>query len=101
MPGRDAAENTTRLMMYGVVDGVVVIGLAWLQQREREAESVQVTASSSGRVSSATVIVTARARKKLPVTPATAMSGRNTTTGVIVEPTRGREISCSALRTDS
>ena len=44
-------------------------------------------------MSSATVMVTARARKKLPVTPVTEMSGRKTTTGVIVEPTSGTAIS--------
>ena len=39
-------------------------------------------------------MVTARARKKLPVTPVTEMSGRKTTTGVgIVEPTVGTAIS--------
>ena len=59
---------------------------------------VHVMASSND-VSSETVIVTASARKKLPVTPDTATSGRKTTTGVMVDPTRGREISCSALRT--
>ena len=35
-------------------------------------------------------MVTASARKKLPVTPVTAMSGRKTTTGVMVEPISGR-----------
>ena len=42
-------------------------------------------------------MVMASARKKLPVTPVTAISGRKTTTGVIVEPTRGRVISAERL----
>ena len=44
-------------------------------------------------------MVMASARKKLPVTPLTEMSGRNTTTGVMVEPMSGTVISLSALRT--
>src|SRR2546422_1898554 len=44
-----------------------------------------------------TVMVTARARKKLPVTPVMEISGRKTTIGVIVEPIRGMVISFSAL----
>ena len=48
-------------------------------------------------VKSETVIVTASARKKLPVTPVIEISGRKTTIGVIVEPIRGMVISCSAL----
>ena len=44
-------------------------------------------------------MVTASARKKLPVTPVTAISGRKTTTGVMVEKTSGRVTSASALRT--
>ncbi len=42
-------------------------------------------------------MVTARARKKLPVTPVVEMSGRKTTIGVIVEPIRGIVNSRSAL----
>ena len=42
-------------------------------------------------------MVTASARKKLPVTPVAAIRGRKTTTGVIVEKTSGVASSCSAL----
>ena len=43
-------------------------------------------------------MVTASARKKVPVTPVIAIKGRKTTIGVIVEPTKGTVISCNALR---
>ena len=46
---------------------------------------VQVTASASD-VSSETLMVTASARKKTPVTPVITISGMKTTTGVMVEP---------------
>ena len=42
-------------------------------------------------------MVTASARKKLPVTPVTEMSGRKTTTGVMVEPISGTVISRERL----
>ena len=64
---------------------------------ESESAGVKVTASAS-EVSRAAVMVRASARKKLPVTPVTAMRGRKTTTGVMVEPTSGVAISCSAMR---
>ena len=67
------------------------------RRNSRLSAGVQVTASSS-EVSSATVMVIARARKKLPVTPVTETRGRKTTTGVIVDPTRGAAISRSARR---
>src|SRR5229473_5600327 len=44
-----------------------------------------------------TVMVTASARKKLPVTPVMEIRGRKTTIGVMVDPIRGTVISCSAL----
>ncbi len=44
-------------------------------------------------MSKATAIVNASERKKLPVTPVSKVSGRNTTTGVIVEPIMGTVIS--------
>ncbi len=46
-------------------------------------------------------MVTARARKKLPVTPVTEMSGRKTTTGVMVEKTSGVGDLGRAVRTAS
>ncbi len=52
-------------------------------------------------MSKATVMVTARARKKLPVTWVTETRGRNTMTGVMVEKTSGRLISWMALLTES
>ncbi len=58
---------------------------------------VQLSASASD-VSSAMPTVTASARKNVPVTPVIATSGRNTTIGVIVEPTSGALISWMALR---
>ena len=58
---------------------------------------VQVSASTS-EVKSATLTVTASARKKVPVTPVMVTRGRNTTIGVTVEPTRGTRISRRALR---
>ena len=42
--------------------------------------------------------VTASARKNVPVTPVIEISGRNTTIGVMVEPTSGTRISRIALR---
>ena len=57
---------------------------------------VQVSASASD-ASSATDMVTARARKNVPVTPAIETSGRKTTIGVMVEPISGMVISSSAL----
>ena len=44
-------------------------------------------------VSRATAIVSASERKKTPVTPVKSVSGRKTTTGVIVEPMIGAVIS--------
>ena len=57
---------------------------------------VQVRASNS-EVKSETVMVTASARKKVPVTPVMEMSGRKTTMGVMVEPMSGTVSSFSAL----
>ena len=55
-------------------------------------------------MSNATAIVKASERKKLPVTPVSKVSGKNTTTGVIVEPIIGMVISdaafCTASRRD-
>ena len=42
-------------------------------------------------VNSETAMVTASARKKVPVTPTIATNGKNTTTGVTVEPISGLE----------
>src|ERR1700719_667244 len=70
----------------------------FLRKRKRLKLGVQVSASKSDVISD-TVIVTASARKKLPVTPVTAISGTNTTIGVIVEKTSGVVISDSAERT--
>ena len=42
--------------------------------------------------------VIASARKNVPVTPVIEISGRNTTIGVIVDPTSGTRISSIALR---
>ena len=53
---------------------------------------VQVSASASD-VSSAVPTVTASARKNAPVTPVIEISGRNTTIGVMVDPTSGTRIS--------
>src|SRR5579862_2080889 len=50
---------------------------------------------------SATVMVIARARKKGPVTPAIEMSGRNTTMGVMVEPSRGTKSSRRAVEMET
>ena len=46
-------------------------------------------------------MVTASARKKLPVTPVVAIRGTKTTTGVMVEKISGVEISRRARRTAS
>ena len=51
----------------------------------------------SSEVKRETVMVTASARKKLPVTPVMEMSGRKTTIGVMVEPISGMVSSRSAL----
>ena len=88
---------------HGPVLFVLVRGFACalrLRSSESDSAGVKLSASSSD-VSSAAVIVIASARKKLPVTPVTAISGRNTTTGVMVEPISGVVISCSAVRTAS
>ena len=58
---------------------------------------VHVRARASD-VSSDTVMVTARARKKTPVTPVITMRGMKTTMGVMVDPIRGTVISFKALR---
>ena len=52
--------------------------------------------ASTSDVNSATAIVSARERKKTPVTPVSSVSGRNTTTGVTVEPIIGMVISETA-----
>jgi hypothetical protein len=57
-----------------------------------ESAGVKLTARAR-EVSSAAVIVIASARRKLPVTPEVTISGRKTTTGVMVEKTSGVEIS--------
>ena len=57
---------------------------------------VHVSANRS-EVNSDTVIVTANARKKLPVTPVMEISGRNTTIGVMVDPISGMVNSRRAL----
>ncbi len=54
--------------------------------------------ASASEVSSAVATVTASARKNVPVTPVIAISGRNTTIGVTVEPTSGTRTSRIALR---
>ena len=61
---------------------------------------VNVSARKSD-VSSATLIVSASDRKKTPVMPVSSASGRKTTTGVMVEPMIGPEISLMALCTAS
>ncbi len=73
---------------------------AWCGESVRERPGVQVRARAS-EVSRATVMVRASARKNVPVTPVTEMSGRKTTMGVMVEPMRGWVISWRALRTAS
>ena len=57
---------------------------------------VQVSASTS-EASRDIPMVTASARKNVPVTPVIEINGRNTTIGVTVEPIRGIVISCKAL----
>ena len=57
--------------------------------------------ASTSEVSNATDIVNASDRKKTPVTPVRIVSGRKTTTGVIVEPIIGAVISETALYTAS
>ena len=69
--------------------GVLLVLAAVRRWRSRNSTrlrpGVHVSASISD-VSSAAAMVMASARKKLPVTPVTAISGRKTTTGVMVEP---------------
>src|SRR5204862_4287588 len=61
--------------------------------------------ASTNEVSNATLIVKAKDRKKTPVTPVSNANGKNTTTGVIVDPTIGAVISliaaCTASTRDS
>ncbi len=91
-PVEHAAEECAGLVVLefgGVLCvGVVAVGLGRFEEQRARGAGVKVRASSS-EVSSATVMVMASARKKLPVTPVTAMSGRKTTTGVMVEPMSG------------
>ena len=69
-----------------------------MRQRTRYWLSVGVQDKASrSDVKSETVMVTASARKKLPVTPVMEIKGRKTTIGVIVEPINGIVISLSAL----
>ena len=49
--------------------------------------------ASASDVNSAIAMVTASARKNVPVTPVIEINGRNTTTGVTVDPIRGMVIS--------
>ena len=91
---RGGGENQERLARPAAFRG--------LRPRSSDSDSagVKVTASAS-EVSRAAVMVMARARKKLPVTPVVAISGRKTTTGVMVEKTSGVDISRMARRTAS
>jgi hypothetical protein len=57
---------------------------------------VQVNAKARD-VSRETAMVTARARKNVPVTPVIEIKGRKTTIGVIVDPISGTVISLNAL----
>src|ERR1700761_7545604 len=70
------------------------------RSNERDSAGVKLRARKRD-VRRAAVIVTASARKKLPVTPDTAIKGRKTTTGVIVDPINGVVISRRAERTAS
>src|SRR5881396_2041553 len=70
---------------------------AWRRMKKWLSVGVQVSASASD-VRSAMPTVIASALKNVPVTPVIDMSGRNTTIGVIVDPTSGTRISAIALR---
>src|SRR5882762_2110754 len=76
--------------------GAEAPAVSFRRTKYRLSVGVQVSARSN-EVKRETVMVTARARKKLPVTPVVEMRGRKTTIGVIVEPIRGTVNSRSAL----
>src|SRR6266404_6037442 len=77
-------------------EAVPVSGVSFRRTRYWLRVGVQVSASNND-VNKDTVMVTASARKKLPVTPVIEINGRNTTIGVIVEPIRGTVNSRRAL----
>src|SRR5712664_59297 len=96
-PERCASSAANSAAMSGPLDVLVVGLVSFRRTKYWLSVGVHVSAKNSD-VSRDTVMVTASARKKVPVTPVVEMSGRNTTMGVIVEPIRGTVSSLSALR---
>src|SRR6266852_9573317 len=97
-PERCASSAARSAAAFGppAGDGAGASAVSFRRTKYRLSVGVQVNARRS-EVKRETVMVTARARKKLPVTPVVEMSGRKTTIGVIVEPIRGIVNSRSAL----
>src|SRR6266403_652191 len=87
-PERCASSAARRAAMSGPAESAAGLAVSFLRTRYRLRVGVQVNARRS-EVPRATVIVIARARKKVPVTPVMEMRGRKTTMGVIVEPGSG------------
>src|SRR6202521_412609 len=97
-PERCASSAAKRAAASGppAEDDAGASAVSFRRTKYRLSVGVQVSARSN-EVNRETVMVTASARKKLPVTPVVEMSGRKTTIGVIVEPMRGIVNSLSAL----
>src|SRR5215469_16010665 len=97
-PERCASSAARSVAMSGPSEevGAAPEGISFRRTRYWLSVGVHDNARSK-EVNSDTVIVTASARKKLPVTPVVEIRGRKTTIGVTVEPIRGIVNSCSAL----
>ena len=81
--GRDSQPKMLGVKRYG--GETVSAGSIIVRQRGTKLKPGVHVSASARDVSRAAVMVMASALKKLPVTPLTETSGRNTTTGVMVE----------------
>src|SRR3989441_5012509 len=95
-PERCASSAPRRAAMSGRSDSDTVPAVSLRRTRYWLSVGVQVNARRS-EVNRETVMVTARARKKVPVTPVIEMRGRKTTIGVMVDPISGTVNSRRAL----
>src|SRR5205085_565106 len=97
-PERWASSTARSAAMFGPSEELAAVTVASLRRTKYWLSvGVHVNARNS-EVKRETVMVTASARKKEPVTPVVEINGRNTTTGVTVEPIKGMVNSFKALR---
>src|SRR5579859_3511329 len=92
-----ASSAAISAAISGPAEETEAVDVSFRRTRYWLSAGVQDMASASD-VRSETVIVIARARKKVPVTPVVEINGRKTTMGVIVEPIKGLVSSFKALR---